>query len=61
MAEEEDQRRTNAGLLVVAEGAMDRLAELSSQYVGDGRVCSHCREWKEWEDFGRKANGKNVS
>ena len=49
----------NAGLEEIANRAADRLAELAAGYIGEGRNCSECGEWKVWGEFSQHASGKN--
>ena len=49
----------NAGLEEIANRAVDRLAELAAGYIGEGRNCSECGEWKVWGKFSNRKDGKN--
>ena len=49
----------NAGLEEIANRAADRLAELAAGYIGEGRNCSECGEWKVWGKFSNRKDGKN--
>ena len=50
----------NPGLEEIANRAADRLAELTQQYIGEGRDCSKCEQYKTWEHFGPDPKGKNL-
>ena len=46
--------RYNPGLEEIADRAADRLAELTQEYCGEGRMCSGpCKQFKAWEDFSK--------
>ena len=49
----------NAGLEEIANRAVDRLAELAAGYIGEGRNCTDCGEWKVWNEFGEHKKCKN--
>ena len=49
----------NAGLEEIANRAVDRLAELAAGYIGEGRNCTDCGEWKVWGEFHNSKKGKN--
>jgi hypothetical protein len=44
-----------------ANGTDNRLADLTQQYIGEGRQCGGpCGQFKAWDQFNYQPNGKNM-